>query len=102
MVSLAIVGMLGTPSNDPSSAGSFGFASCSLNAAARFFAGFEDMADWNYRVWKMLRYYANTEYEYSCPKGLVYLVVNLRRHNPRMMSRLTTERSLHLGRGINV
>jgi len=35
MVSVAIVGMFGTPSNDPRSAGFLGFASCSLKAFTR-------------------------------------------------------------------
>ena len=35
IVSVAMVGMLGTPSNDPRSAGFLGFASCSLMAVTR-------------------------------------------------------------------
>jgi hypothetical protein len=35
MVSVAMVGMFGTPSNDPRSEGFLGFASCSLRAFTR-------------------------------------------------------------------
>ena len=35
MVSVAMVGMFGTPSKDPRSAGFLGFASCSLKAFTR-------------------------------------------------------------------
>jgi hypothetical protein len=37
MVSVAMVGIFGTPSNDPRSAGFRGFASCSLSAVMRAF-----------------------------------------------------------------
>ena len=37
MVSVAMVGMFGTPSNAPRSAGFLGFASCSLKAFMRAF-----------------------------------------------------------------
>jgi hypothetical protein len=43
-VSVAIVGMFGTPSNDPRSAGFRGFASCSLKAVMRAFV-LIDMAE---------------------------------------------------------
>jgi hypothetical protein len=37
MVSVAMVGIFGTPSKDPRSAGFLGFASCSLKAFTRAF-----------------------------------------------------------------
>ena len=45
MVSVAMVGMFGTPSNDPRSAGFLGFASCSLKAFTRALELIEDMID---------------------------------------------------------
>ena len=43
IVSVAMVGMFGTPSNDPRSAGFRGFASCSLKAFTRALALIDDM-----------------------------------------------------------
>jgi hypothetical protein len=49
-VSVAILGIFGTPSNDPRSAGLCGFASCSLNAVMRALV-LIDIVEKSYSLW---------------------------------------------------